>query len=80
MLYEDYTINLPMVLSDPIEVINSKKTEDVHFMMGKPGVQYNFETFNCKGISVGKGIVKSKKNTLDVMVPSAGYIRITPIN
>jgi len=80
MLYEDYTINLPMVLSDPIEVINSKKTEDVHFMMGKPGVQYNFETFNCKGISVGKGIVKSKKNTLDVLVPSAGYIRITPIN
>jgi len=79
MLYEEYTINLPMVLSVPIEVINSKVTEDVHFMLSKPGVQYNYETFNCKGVSVGKGIVKSKKNTLDVLVPSAGYIRITPI-
>jgi alpha-galactosidase len=80
MLYEDYTINLPMVVTVPIEVINSKVTEDVHFMLSKPGVQYNYETFNCKGVSVGKGIVKSKKNTLDVLVPSAGYIRITPIN
>ena len=80
MLYEDYTINLPMVLPVPIEVINSKVTEDVHFMLSKTGVKYNFETFNCKGVSVGKGVVKSKKNTLDVMVPSAGYIRITSIN
>ena len=80
ILYEEYAINLPMVLSVPIEVINSKVTEDVHFMLSKPGVQYNYETFNCKGQSVGKGIVKSKKNTLDVLVPSAGFIRITPFN
>ncbi len=81
MLYEDYTINLPMVFKTPIEVINSKVTEDVRFMLSKPGVQYSYEIFNCLGVSISKGVVKGKnKNTIDIQVPSAGYIRITAIN
>lgn len=79
MLYEEYTINLPLVLNTPLDVINSKVTEDVHFMLSKSGVQYNYEKFNCKGVSVEKGVLNSKnKNTLDILVPSAGFIRITP--
>jgi len=80
MLYEEYAINLPLVLNAPLEVINSKIAQDVHFMLSKPGLHYNYEIFNCKGVSVEKGTVKSKKNTFDVLVPSAGYIRITAIN
>ncbi len=79
MLYEDYTINLPIVLNTPMEVINSKVTEEVHFLLSKPGVQYNYEIFNCKGISTGKGVIKGKsKSSIDMLVPSAGFIRITP--
>jgi len=81
MMYEDYTFNLPVVLNSPLEVINSKVTETVHFLLNKPGVQYNYEIFNCKGESKVKGIIASKsKNSVDLLVPSAGYIRITPIH
>ena len=80
LVCEDYTINLPIVLNSPIDVINSKATGNIQFLLSKPGLQYNYEIFNCKGISMEKGIVKSKsKNSVDFTVPSAGFIRITPI-
>lgn len=79
MLYEDYTINLPIVLQSTMDVINSKVTEGVHFLLSKPGLQYNYEVFDCKGVSTEKGILKSKyKNAVDISVPVAGFIRITP--
>jgi alpha-galactosidase len=81
MLYEDYTINLPISMQKTIEVINSKVSGDVHFMLAKPGLQYHYELFDCLGNSLEKGILKGKnKNTLDLLVPAAGYIRITPLN
>ena len=80
MLYEDYTVNLPIALNSIIDVINSKNTTDVHFLLSKSGVEYNYEIFNCKGVSAGKSVVKSKnKNSLDFSVPSGGFIRISPI-
>jgi len=80
MLFEEYTINLPLVLNTPLEVINSKATEDVHFMVSKPGIQYNYEILNCSGSSIGKGVIQTKnKNTVEVSVPSGGFIRITPL-
>jgi len=81
MLYEDYTLNLPIALNTPIDVINSKVSQNVRFMLSKSGVEYNYEIFNCMGIRTEKGVVKSKsKNTVDFNVPTAGIIRITPIN
>ena len=80
MLYEDYSINLPLVLTTPIDVINSKTTPEVRFLLSRPGVQYNYEIFNCKGESTGKGIVRNKnRNTFDVLVPAGGFIRVTPM-
>ena len=80
MLYEDYAINLPIVLNKSIDVINSKTTGNIEFLLNKPDAQYNYEIFNCKGMSIDKGIVKSKnKNTVSFVVPTAGFIRITPI-
>jgi len=80
MLYEDYTINLPIVLNKSIDVINSKTTGNIEFLLNKPDAQYNYEIFNCKGMGIDKGIVKSKsKNTVSFVVPTAGFIRITPI-
>ena len=80
MIFEDYVINLPINMDVPIDVINSKVTENVNFMLSKPGVQYNYEIFNCRGVSTEKGIIKSKnKNTVDFVVPSAGFIRITAL-
>jgi alpha-galactosidase len=80
MLYEDYTINLPIVLNKPIDVINSKTSGNIEFLLNKPDAQYNYEIFNCSGISIERGIVKSKnKNTVSFVVPTAGFIRITPI-
>lgn len=81
MLYEDYTINLPIVLDSPIDVINSKATEPVRFLLSKPGVQYNYEIFNCKGISTEKNVIKGKsKNAFDLSVPVGGFVRITPFH
>ncbi len=79
MIYEDYSINLPIVLNSTIDVINSKVTGDVHFLLSKSGLLYNYEIFNCMGKSVEKGVIKSRnKNSMDFIVPSAGFIRITP--
>ena len=79
MLFDDYTVNLPIGLDHPIDVINSKLTDDIHFQFGKSDTQYNYEIFNCMGISIGKGMIKSKsKNSADFIVPVAGFIRITP--
>jgi alpha-galactosidase len=80
-LYEDYTINLPIVLQSTMDVINSKVSPEVHFLLSKPGVQYNYEIFDCRGISKEKGIIKGKnKNSFDMLVPSGGLIRITPFS
>lgn len=80
MVSEDYSINLPGVLNKTIDVINSKVAGNIQFMLSKPGVQYNYEIFNCKGESTEKGIVRSKnKNMVDFVVPTAGLIRITPL-
>jgi len=79
MLYEDFTVNLPFLLSSPIDVINSKITPNVQFQLSKSGVEYNYEIFNCKGVSTEKGVSKSKnKNSLAFEVPSGGFIRISP--
>jgi len=79
MLYEDYTINLPLSLNSTIDVINSKITPEVHFQHSKAQLDCNFEIFNCKGISTEKGILKSKgKTAADFSVPVGGFIRITP--
>ena len=79
MVYEDYTINLPVVLNKPIDVIHSKTTGNIQFLMNKADAHYNYEIFDCKGVSAEKGIVKCKnKNAVDFVVPTAGFIRITP--
>lgn len=78
MVSEDYTINLPVALTKTIDVINSKTTGNIQFMLGNPSVQYNYEIFNCKGERMEKGILKSKsKNLIDFVVPVAGFIRVT---
>lgn len=80
MLYEDYTINLPIALDIPIDVINSKVTGGIHFLLRKSSAEYNYEIFDSKGVSTEKGVVKSKnKNTIDFVVPTAGLIRISPL-
>lgn len=79
MVYEDYTINLPVVLNKPMDVIHSKTTGNIQFLMNKADAHYNYEIFDCKGVSTEKGIVKCKnKNAVDFVVPTAGFIRITP--
>jgi len=79
MVYEDYTINLPVVLNKPIDVIHSKTTGNIQFLINKADAHYNYEIFDCKGVSTEKGIVKCKnKNAVDFVVPTAGFIRITP--
>jgi alpha-galactosidase len=81
MLFEDYSVNLPVAPNSTIDIINSKETETIHLFIGKPGIQYSFEIFNSKGVSTEKGILKSKnKNSVDVFVPSAGFIRVTNSN
>lgn len=78
-LYSDYTLNLPVNLTNTIDVINSKPTGLVRFLLSKPGVEYNYEIMNCRGESIEKGILKSKnKNTIEFNIPVAGFIRITP--
>ena len=78
MVYEDYTLNLPLTLDSPIDIINSKPTEIIRLLSGKSGVEYNFEMFNCKGVSVEKGTLKTKnKNNIDLLVPSGGFVRIS---
>ena len=80
MAYEDYTINLPVALNKSIDVINSKTSGNIQFLLNKADAQYNYEMFDCKGLSTEKGILKSKnKNAVDFAVPIAGFIRITPI-
>ena len=79
MAYEDYTINLPVVLNKPVDVINSKTVGNIQFLVNKADAHYNYEIFDCKGVSTEKGIVKCKsKNAVDFAVPTAGFIRITP--
>ncbi len=78
MVYEDYTINLPVVLNKPIDVINSKTAGNIQFLLNKADAHYNYEIFDCKGVSTEKGIVKCKsKKAVDFAVPTAGFIRIT---
>jgi hypothetical protein len=79
MLYENYPINLPLTLNSTIDVVNSKKTTEVQFLVSKPGLRYDYEIFNCLGKSLEKGEIKTRnKNLLVMNVPAAGFIRITP--
>lgn len=79
-IYEDYTVNLPANLTKTYDVINSKVTGNVQFLISRQGLQYNFEVFNCMGESVEKGILKSKgRNLVECVVPAAGFVRITPL-
>jgi hypothetical protein len=79
MLYEDYTVNIPMQLTQTVDVINSKITPTVHFQLSNSSVEYNYEIYNCQGRSTEKGVLKSKnKNSIDFSVPTGGFIRITP--
>lgn len=81
MLYEDYTVNLPLVLQSTLDVINSKITPEIRFQLSKNVVQYNYEIFNCQGVSTEKGVIKNKnKSSIDFSVPVAGFIRIMPAN
>jgi len=81
MLYEDFAVNLPLSLSSPIDVINSKTTPTIQFQPAKSGVEYNYEIFNCKGEITGKGVSKIKnRNPLDFEVPIGGFIRISQNN
>ncbi|MFY9152821.1 MAG: hypothetical protein WAO52_12450 [Prolixibacteraceae bacterium] len=77
MLFDDYTVNLPLDFNYTIDVINSRSKEDVHFQFSRSATQYHYEIFNCMGISTEKGIVGNKKNSVDFTVPVAGFIRIT---
>jgi len=77
--YEDHAINLPIVLDRTIDVINSKTSGNIQFVVGKSSVEYNYEIFNCMGESVDKGIMKNKnRNLIDFTVPVAGFIRVSP--
>lgn len=79
-VYEDYTINLPVELNKAMDVINSKTSEEINLLSGKSGLEYNFETFNCIGISTEKGILKTKgKNSIGLSIPAGGFIRISPL-
>lgn len=79
--YEDYTINLPVSLNSTLDVINSKADERVQFLVSRPGLEYNYEVFNCLGTSVEKGILKMKnKNLLELSVPVAGFVRFSANN
>ena len=79
-VYEDYTINLPVELNKVIDIINSKASEEINLLSGKSGLEYNFETFNCIGISTKKGILKTKgKNSIGLSIPAGGFIRIAPL-
>ncbi|MEI8114168.1 MAG: hypothetical protein WCI54_11085 [Bacteroidia bacterium] len=79
MLYEDYTVNIPMQLTQTVDVINSKITPNVHFQLSNSTVGYNYEIFNCQGGSTEKGVLKSKnKNSVNFSVPTGGFIRVTP--
>jgi alpha-galactosidase len=79
MLYENSSLNLPLSLDVPMDIINSKLTGGISLISAKAGLQYNFEVFNCRGMSVEKGTIKTKsKNNIDLTVPPGGFIRIFP--
>lgn len=78
-LYGEYTFSLPTVVNHPIDVINSKETQLVSFVVTQPGTIYNYEIFNHLGVSLEKGSEKTKrKNTLEFTVPIGGFIRFSP--
>ena len=78
-VYDDYTLSLPSVLDRPIDVINSKETLLLNFVVSREGSVYNYEIFNHLGESIERGELKTKrKNTLEVTVPVGGFIRVLP--
>jgi alpha-galactosidase len=80
MLSEEYSVNLPVTPNSTIDIINSKATETIQLFVGRPGLQYAYEIFNCKGVSTEKGMLKTKgRNIVDLLVPSAGFVRITSV-
>jgi alpha-galactosidase len=80
MLTEEYSVNLPVSPNSTLDIINSKTTESINLFIGRPGLQYAYEIFDCKGVSKEKGILKTKnRNLVDVLVPTAGFIRVTSV-
>lgn len=78
-VYDDYILSLPTVVDRPIDIINSKETLFLNFVVSKKGNSYKFEIFNQLGVSVEQGIMKSKRNnTLEFTVPEGGFVRIKP--
>lgn len=79
LLYEDYSVSIPYDLNSTIDVINSKLTGKIGFLINKSGAEYNYEIYNCMGKIVDQGIIKSRnKNLIELDVPVAGFVRINP--
>lgn len=79
MLYEDYQVNLPQTINSTIDIINSKTTTEINFQHSKSGLSGSYEIFNCMGISIAKGDLKTNAKASSMYtVPVGGFIRITP--
>ncbi len=78
-LYGNYTLSLPLVVDRPIDVINSKETTQVQFLVNEDGNTYKYEIFNHLGDMVEQGDLKVKrKNSIQIEIPEAGFIRFLP--
>ncbi|MGQ8335222.1 hypothetical protein ACUNWD_01650 [Sunxiuqinia sp. A32] len=75
-LYEDYTLALPYSMTKTLDVINSKESELLNFVISQPGMEYSYEIYNHLGAMTEKDILKTKrKNTVEFLIPSGGFIR-----
>jgi alpha-galactosidase len=78
-LYGDYTLSLPLAVDRPIDVINSKETTQVQFLVNEDGNSYKYKIFNHLGDMVEQGDLKVKrKNSIQIEIPEAGFIRFLP--
>lgn len=78
-LYADYNLSLPLVVEQPIDVINAKESSLISFVVNHDGSGYDYEMYNHMGQLVAQDHLKTKrKNTIEVEVPSGGFIRFLP--
>lgn len=78
-LYADYNLSLPLVVEQPIDVINAKESSLISFVVNHDGSGYDYEMYNYMGQLVAQDHLKTKrKNTVEVEVPSGGFIRFLP--
>lgn len=78
-VYADYTLSLPLVVDRPIDIINSKESLLLNFVVGDQGIKYNYEIYKHLGKRVAEGEEKSnRKKTLEFAVPEGGFVRILP--